>query len=183
MTLLITLLIAALFALLGAFCVLLVAIGLPGAWILLAVAVVIEIADPLWLAPEQQPTFSTWVLLTALALALLGEILEFVASALGAKHGGASRRGMVGSIVGAVIGGIAGTIFLAFLPIIGSVLGACVGAGLGAMAGEVSAKGGTITGALRPAQGAAIGRLVGTVAKLPCAIAVWLLLTVAAFWP
>ncbi|HMN95547.1 MAG TPA: DUF456 domain-containing protein [Phycisphaerales bacterium] len=182
MALALSLVVATLFALVGALCVLLVAIGLPGTWIMIAIAVVIELIDGLWLDEGGGPTFAPWVLVTAVAVALLGEVLEFAASALGAKHGGAGRRGMIGSIVGALVGGIVGT-FAIPIPIVGSVLGASLGAGFGAMFGELSAQGGSFRGSLRPAQGAAIGRLLGTIAKLPCAALVWVILVVAAFWP
>lgn len=174
--------VAFIFAIAGLICVLLVAIGLPGVWLMLLFALVIELADGLYLAPERQPTFSWGVLLAALLLAIAGELLEFIASALGAKHGGASRRGMIASVVGAMLGGIAGTVLLP-IPVVGSIAGAVAGAAGGAMLGEISREGATLRDTLKPAQGAAIGRLLGTLGKLPCAAAAWVVLVVAAFRP
>lgn len=170
--------VATLFSLFGLVCVVLVAIGLPGTWLILLVALAIELLDPLWLPAGERSTFSWWTLGIALLLAVLGEVLEFLASALGAKYGGASRRGMIGSIVGALVVGILGTVVL---PVVGSVIGAVLGAALGAALGELTIKGTRVGDTLRPAQGAAIGRLLGTLGKLPCAAAVWFILMVAAF--
>ncbi|MFO0875111.1 MAG: hypothetical protein U0575_14220 [Phycisphaerales bacterium] len=64
--------VAFIFAIAGLICVLLVAIGLPGVWLMLLFALVIELADGLYLAPERQPTFSWGVLLAALLLAIAG---------------------------------------------------------------------------------------------------------------
>lgn len=175
------LLVAVIFAIVGLVFVLLVAVGLPGVWMLLAFALVIELIDGLYLPAGGSSTFSWWVLLVALGLAILGEVLEFAASALGAKHGGASRRGMIASIVGAMIGGLVGTFALP-IPVVGSILGAVIGAALGAMVGEYTREGVTLRQTLKPAQGAAIGRFLGTLGKLPCAAAAWAVLVIAAFW-
>jgi len=172
--------IATVFSLFGLVCVLTVAIGLPGTWLLLLTAVLIELVDPLWLPEGERSTFSWWTLGAALLIAILGEVLEFAASAIGAKYGGASRRGMIGSLVGALVGGIAGTIFI-LIPVVGSVVGAVLGAGLGAILGEMTLDGTRLGSTMRPAGGAAIGRLLGTLGKLPCAAAVWVVLMVAAF--
>lgn len=172
--------VATFFSLFGLVCVLLVAIGLPGTWLLLLVALCIELLDPLWLPEGDRATFSWWTLGIALVIATLGEILEFVASALGAKYGGASRRGMIGSIVGALVLGIVATVLIP-IPVVGSVIGAVVGAAAGTAIAEMTIAGTRLGDALRPAQGAAIGRLLGTLGKLPCAAAVWFILMVAAF--
>lgn len=177
------LIIATLFTLVGALSVFLVALGLPGAWMLIALAVVIELVDWLWLPEGATQTFSWWVLILAVGFALLGELLEFLASAFGAKTGGASRRGVIGSIIGAFIGGIVGTFVFILLPLLGSILGASIGAAIGAIAGELRDPDKRLRDMLRPAGGAAIGRFLGTVSKLPCALAVWIALSVAAFWP
>ena len=174
--------VATLFSLFGLVCVFLVAVGLPGTWLLLLVALCIELLDPLWLPEGDRSTFSWWTLGAAFLLALVGEVLEFLASALGAKFGGASRRGMIGSIVGALVLGIALTILIP-IPVVGSVIGAVLGAAVGTMLAELTVPGNRFSDTLRPAQGAAIGRLLGTLGKLPCAAAVWVVLMVAAFIP
>jgi len=175
--------VALLFAIIGLACVLIVAVGLPGAWMLIALAVVIELLDWIWRPIDSPQTFPWWVLILAVFFALLGELIEFIASALGAKTGGGSRRGMIGSLIGAFIGGIVGTFVFIFIPLLGSILGASIGAAIGAVAGELRDPDKRLRDMIRPASGAAIGRFLGTVGKLPCALAVWVALTVAAFWP
>lgn len=175
-------LVALIFTLFGAVCVALVLIGLPGTWLMIAVAVVIELIDVLYLPEGSRQTFSWWVLVFVLMLAFIAELVEFGASAAGARYGGASKRGMIGSLIGAVAGGIVGT-FAIPIPVVGSLLGAMLGAAIGAIAGELSAPGVRLRDAWRPASGAAIGRLAGSLGKVPFAVAVWLVLSVAAFWP
>ena len=167
------------FTVLGAICNLLVAAGLPGGWILLAVAVGMELLDPKW-AGEGFTTFGWGWIAAGAVLLLLGELVEFLSGTMGAKAGGGSRRAMVG----AMIGGIFGALFLTFLvpiPILGTVVGAFVGTFGGAVLGE-------ITGpeakhwkeSLRPALAATLARAVGIAAKLALTLVLWLgLLAVA----
>ena len=161
----------------GGASVFLVAVGMPGTWALLALAVVVELSSGAWL-PAGEQTFS-WTLLGAcLVLAIVGEILEAGAGALGAKHGGGSRRGMVLSMIGGIAGAIVGAPFGLLL---GSMLGAVVGTFAGALIGELSHPDKEIGEAVRPATAATVGRILGTLSKLPIAIAVWIALTIAAF--
>jgi uncharacterized protein len=174
-------LIAVLFVLIGGGCVFLTILSLPGAWILIAIAVVIELCDGLYL-PTGSTTFSLWTFIAAAVIAFIGEILEFVAGAAGAKHGGASKRGMFGALVGGMIGAIAGTVLI-LIPVIGSILGAVLGAAAGAIVAELTVPGATWRGTLKPAGGAAAGRFAGTIAKLACALVIWIVLSAAIFWP
>jgi hypothetical protein len=176
----IALLVAVLVTLAGAASLFLVVIGLPGTWLFLALALAIELLDHLWLDGERTVTFSWWLLAACTLFALVGEGLEFLAGALGAKHGGASRRGMVFAVVGGVLGGIAGT---PFGLVIGAFVGATVGTFLGAVVGELGTPGTELRATLRPATSASIGRILGTLSKLPIAVAVWVALSVAAFVP
>jgi uncharacterized protein YqgC (DUF456 family) len=171
--------VAGLFTIAGLLCTLLLVLGLPGAWLTIALAVLIDLVDVLWLAPEDRPTFSIGVLATAVVLAGLGELVEFAASALGAKRMGASRRGIVGALVGSLAGAAIGT-FLIPVPVIGTLAGAVGGSFLGAVLGETSA-GRSVEHSMRPATGAAIGRVLGTLGKIPFAVAVWAVLSAAAF--
>jgi len=175
--------VALLFAVIGLVCVLSIVVGLPGTWLMIALAVLIELFDGLWRPEGFTQTFPWWVFVVAIALAVLGEILEFLASALGAKTGGASRRGMIGSLIGAFVGGIVGTFVFIFIPLLGSILGASIGAAIGAVAGELRDPNKRLRDMIRPASGAALGRLLGTIGKLPCGVAAWIALVVAAFWP
>ena len=51
------------------------------------------------------------------------------------------------------------------------------------MLGELSAEQATLKGSIKPAVGATIGRVLATLTKAGIAIAIWLVLTVSAFWP
>ena len=82
------------------------------------------------------------------------------------------------------MGGLAGAVLgLAIpLPIVGSLIGALIGTFLGAMAGELTLPDQDWRGTLRPATGATVGRVLGTLSKIPIAVAMWIALVVAAFW-
>jgi Protein of unknown function (DUF456) len=81
-------LVAVVFCALGALCVFSIIFSIPGAWIMLALAGVIEFCDQFYLPPERQQTFGWWVLGVCLGLVALSEVLEFAAGAAGAKSGG-----------------------------------------------------------------------------------------------
>ncbi|HRP62087.1 MAG TPA: DUF456 domain-containing protein, partial [Phycisphaerales bacterium] len=175
--------VASLFVILGAGCVISMVLSLPGTWIMLAVAIVIELADGWYRSGDSPITFGWWVLGISAALAALGELFEFLAGAAGAKGGGGTRRGMIGAIVGGVLGAI---IFTFAVPIlfVGTLLGALVGTFVGAMVGEISAEQPrSLRGSLKPATGATIGRALGTAGKIGAAVVMWVLLSVAAFVP
>jgi len=153
----------------------LVLLGLPGNWLMVA-----STAFVAWLFWDQG-MFSRWTLLALVGIAVLGELLEFVAGAVGTKQAGGSRSGAFGALLGGVIGAIAGT-FVIPLPVFGSLMGACGGAFCGALAMEL-AGGRDLEPAVRSGMGAGIGRFFGTVAKLAVGIVIWLVAAVAAFWP
>jgi len=172
----------------GAAAQIVVVLGLPGAWIILLTAAVIEfLIDPFYLPAGEQQTFSWWVLIACVGIVILGDLFEWIAGALGAKVGGGTKRGMWGALIGGILGAIILTPVFAFLPVIGTLIGALAGTFAGAVVGEVSATNPelapTVRQSLRPATGATIGRVVGTVSKLGVSIVVWLVLTVAAFVP
>ena len=171
-------LVGSIFGLVGAACVVLVVLGLPGAWIMLAIAV----ATDLLLAPsvgDGQPFFGWAAIGVAAGVALAGEIVETLAAAEGARRGGASRRGAIGAAIGGIIGALAGTVLIP-VPLVGSLVGAALGAVAGAMVGELSRDGVRLRDTAKPATGAAIGKVLGTIAKIPCAVVVWLVLAIAA---
>lgn len=175
-------LVATFFVFSGAVCVLLVAINLPGTWIMLGLAVVIELLDRLYLTTDEPVTFGWRVLGVCLALAIVGEVLEFISGAVGTKVGGGTRRGMTGAIVGGIIGAIVFTPLLP-VPLIGTLVGALVGTFAGAMFGEISAEQPrTMRGSILPASGATFGRVLGTAGKVGIAVVMWLVLSVAVFW-
>lgn len=176
-------LVAILFCITGLLCVASIIISVPGGWVMLGLALVIELVDALYLPAGREQTFGWWVLGASAGLLALGELVEFAAGAAGAKGGGGSRRGMVGALVGGIVGAIGMTLFLT-VPLVGTLIGAVVGTFLGAVIGEVTgAQPKTVRGSMKPAIGATIGRLVGSMGKLMLTIAAWIALSVAAFVP
>ena len=124
----------------------------------------------------------SWPLLIAVTvLALIAEIIEFFAGAGGAKKAGAGWLGALAAMGGALFGALVGTIAIP-VPVFGTLLGACLGAGLFTWIAE------RITGAecnqsVRSGVGAGTGVLVGTLSKFCIGCLIWLLITIAAFWP
>ena len=125
--------------------------------------------------------FSLAVLIAIVVLALLGEILELAAGLIGSKRAGGSKWGAAGAIVGTIIGAVVAT-FLPLLPVIGTIAGACVGAALGAAALEMIS-GRKVSPSVKSGVGAGVGRLGGVIIKLGIGVMIWLIVTVAAFWP
>lgn len=173
--------IAGSFVLLGAGCLVLIPLGLPGAWVMLGIAALIEWLDRFYLPEGDRQTFSWWVLGVCLGLATFGEILEFFAGVIGTKQGGGTKRGMWGALIGGILGAFALTPFLWFVPVVGSLVGAILGTFIGAIVGELSAQGATISGSIKPATGATIARILATVAKVGVAVVMWIALSVSAF--
>jgi uncharacterized protein YqgC (DUF456 family) len=155
----------------------LTALTLPGIWLMLLVAGLAQ-----WWQVSAYGTwmFSWWTLGVCGGLALLAEIIEFVASALGAAKFGGTRWGALGSIVGTIAGAVAGSFFL--FPL-GTILGAAAGAGAGALLCERHIGKRTWEAASKAGAGAAIGRLAATLVKVGVAVVVAVILSVAAFVP
>jgi uncharacterized protein YqgC (DUF456 family) len=145
--------------------------GLPGTWLMLLGAAVVD-----WLLADS-PMFGWTILLACAGLATLGEILEFFLGAAGARGAGGSRRGAALAIVGGVVGAIVGT---PVLPLLGTLIGACIGAFAGSMLGDVWA-GRPVVHSVEAGKGAAVGRFWGTVAKMTIGGIMVVILGVAAF--
>jgi len=177
----VALLVAAVLFLLGGACVLAVVVQLPGTWLFLGLALVVELSDALYLPPGQRTTFALPVWGTGLGLATLGELLEFAAGAIGLQRGGGSKRGLVGALLGGLLG-IFLTPLFAFVPLLGAFLAVLLGTFLGALLGELSHERASLQTSLRPALWAALGRLLGTTGKFALAVVIWLIFTVSAFW-
>src|ERR671921_2800476 len=100
---------------------LLIPFGLPGLWVIL-----LGIIGYGWITDFQ--TVSTWFLILAIGLALVGEILEsWIGFRYAKRYGGSGRAGW-----GALFGGLVGAVVGVPIPIIGSVIGGFVGAFIGA---------------------------------------------------
>ncbi len=140
-------------------------ITLPGNWVAVAV-----LALYAWLGPDSGRLDVGWpIVAAAFLLALFGEILEFVAGALGAQRAGASRRSTLFAIVGSFAGALLGAIIGIPVPVVGSLLAAilfgAVGATVGAMYGEWS-NGRSWRESWTIGHAAFWGRLLGTLSKL-----------------
>ncbi len=148
-------------------------VTLPGVWVILATAVLCELWYP--------GMFSWWTLGVCAGLAVAGEIIELVASAVGASRAGGSRTGAAGAVVGTLIGAVAGTFVP--VPILGTIAGAALGAGAGALVAERFIKKRGLEHSARIAAGAAAGRLVAVVVKTAICALVGVVVTAAAFLP
>ena len=146
----------------------LIVLGLPGLWIMVATAVVYNMivpGDPIG-----------WVSLIAVAvLALIAELLEFTMTGRYARKYGGSRRAGWGAIIGGMIGAVVGFP----VPIVGPVIGAFVGSFVGALVAELT--GGASAGdATRVAKGALIGRVVSTMLKIGIGFTIGIWIFIAA---
>ncbi|MEO1583229.1 MAG: DUF456 family protein [Planctomycetota bacterium] len=152
---------------------LLTLLTLPGTWLMLLVA----IGGKLLL-----PELIGWPwLIAAGVLAVGGEVVEFGASAAGAKAGGAGRPGAIGALVGGLAGGIIGTIVIP-IPIAGTIIGGVIGAGVLAVLFERWKGGKNWRASSKAGAGAAAGKLASTFLKTGVAGVMGLVLTVGAFW-
>ncbi len=147
----------------------LIVLGLPGLWIMVATAVTYNLIVP------GEPI--GWVTLIAGAvLAFVAELLEFSLTGRYARKYGGSRRAGWGAILGGIVGAMVGIP----VPIIGSVIGAFIGSFLGALIAEFTG-GSSAADATRVAKGALIGRVVSTVLKIGIGltIGVWIFISAA----
>ena len=101
---------------------------------------------------------STGALVVLGAMALLTYVVDFAASAFGAKRFGASRQAVIGAVIGAVVG--------LFFGLVGVIIGPFIGA----VAGELSVRL-DLEAASRAGVGATIGLALGAAAKLAMAFA------------
>ena len=146
-------------------CWLLTLLGLPGNWFMAGLAAVYA-----WLGPAQGHLALGWRTIVALlVLALLGEIVELLAGAVGVAKAGGSKRGAAMALVGSILGGMIGVVVGVPIPLIGSLVAAVLFAGLGAMIGAALGEiwiGQEPGKTWRIAQRAFWGRLAGTLGKI-----------------
>ena len=146
----------------------LIVLGMPGLWVMVASAVVYNMivpGDPIG-----------WVTLVAVGvLALVAELLEFTLSGRYARKYGGSRRAGWGAIIGGIVGAMVGFP----VPIIGPIIGAFVGSFLGALIAELTV-GASPGDATRVAKGALIGRVVSTMLKIGIGVTIGIWIFVAA---
>ena len=147
----------------------LIVLGLPGLWIMVASAVTYNLivsGDPIG-----------WVTLVIVGvLALVAELLDISLTGRYARRYGGSRRAGWGAIIGSIVGAMVGFP----VPIVGPVIGAFIGSFVGALIAEFT--GGSSAGdATRVAKGALIGRVVSTVLKIGIGftIGIWIFIAAA----
>ena len=108
-------------------------IALPGNWIVVGLLGLYA-----WLGPQESRAAIGYVVVSAtFALALAGEIIEFLAGAMGAKKAGASRKSTAYAVIGSIGGAILGALIGLPVPLIGPVLAAILFGGAGAAAGAI----------------------------------------------
>ncbi|MEE9370015.1 MAG: DUF456 domain-containing protein [Sedimentisphaerales bacterium] len=161
--------------LLNAVWLVLVAFALPGNWL-----IVITTALFAWWRADDD-IFSIYTLLAITALAVAGELVEFLGAMAGAKKAGARFLGSLGALLGTLTGAVLGT-FLIPIPLFGTLLGSCSGAAIGACVLELSA-GRRPRDFFRLGFGAGLGRFLGTTTKIAVGLLIWLIVVIAAFGP
>ncbi len=157
----------ALFALVLALIVgwLLTLFSLPGNWLIVS-----ALALFVFFVHDADHWHVTWTLvIIEAALAVLAEILELVAGALGAHRHGGSKRGAVLALVGSLVGAVVCAGLGLPIPVVGSIAGVILGASCGALAGAMigeSWKGRAWGERWQIGQAAFWGRMLGSIAKL-----------------
>ena len=138
----------------------LIPLGLPGLWVM-----ALGVIGYGWLTGFQ--TVTATIIGIVLALALVGEFVEWWLGYRLAQRYGGSRRAGWGALLGGLVGALAGVP----VPIIGSMIGAFAGAAAGATLFEFTRSGDT-AGAVRAGWGAIVGRVAVTTAKVGIGIAI-----------
>ncbi|HKC40992.1 MAG TPA: DUF456 family protein [Gemmatimonadales bacterium] len=131
----------------------LVALGLPGLWLIVAAVIAFG-------AVTGFKGIGLVTIVVVLVLAIIGEVIEaWLGFGLARRYGGSKRAGW-----GALLGGLAGAIVGVPVPVIGSVIGAFIGSFAGAMIFEYTKTAAAGT-AVRAGWGALLGRAAATAAK------------------
>lgn len=140
-------------------------ITLPGNWFIAGFTALFA-----WLVPFEDGRGISWkAVAVLLAIAIVGEVVEFAAGAAGAAKQGGSKRGVALAMVGAVVGSIVGITVGLPIPVLGSfvmaLVGGAAGAFIGAYFGEAW-KGRAHDERVAVGRGAFTGRIWGTAGKL-----------------
>jgi uncharacterized protein YqgC (DUF456 family) len=157
--------------------------GLPGSWIIVILGGLLALFAPAgWIIDT--PWLAVGVLV---GLALLGELIEFVASGLGVQRVGGSKKAIRAAVIGSILGALVGMPLGAFIPIplLGSLIGAVLCSGAGAALGAYWAERQTGTDSRRSARigvAALFGRIMGTFGKAICALVMAIYLILHCWW-
>lgn len=147
--------------------IVLVPLGLPGTFIMVAAAIA---------ADSFAGAGIGWVAIgTSFILAVIAEVLEWTLSARFARKYGGSRRAGWGALIGGFLGAFAGVP----VPVIGSMIGAFGGAFFGALIAEYTRSEADAATATRVATGALVGKAAATALKLAIAFTIATLLVFA----
>ncbi len=146
----------------------LVPLGLPGLWVMVA-----GVVGYGWLTGFRSVGVAT--IAVVLGLAFLGEIIEAWLGFRFARTFGGSRRSAWGALVGGIVGAVMGVP----VPIVGSVVGAFLGSFAGAALFEYSLSR-TPDTAVRAGWGAVVGRATAAAAKIALGVVIAVLGVIAA---
>ncbi len=142
-------------------------LGMPGNWLIVLCAL-----GCAWWGPESRLWNVSWSIVAAIIIvALLGELLEFAASAIGARRLGGSKRGAVLALAGSIVGAITGLFFGSAVPVVGNVVASLLLGGFGAFCGAILGErwaGKDWNDSIEIGNAAFWGRLLGTVGKAVC---------------
>jgi uncharacterized protein YqgC (DUF456 family) len=132
---------------------------LPGTWIIVAAS-----AGYAWFTEAVRIGWRT--VLIVVCVAVLAEIFEVAGGAVVARRGGASRRAAWYGLIGGILGA-----FLLTVPIflVGTVIGAVIGCFAGAFIAEMQ-EGRSIDEGTRSGLYSAMGRALGSIAKVLAAV-------------
>ena len=135
-------------------------LGLPGLWVMVA-----GVVGYGWLTDFRSVGVATIV--AVVGLAFLGEIIEAWLGFRFARTFGVSRRSAWGALVGGIVGAVMGVP----VPIAGSVIGAFVGSFAGAALFEYSLSRAPAT-AVQAGWGAVVGRATAAAAKIALGVVI-----------
>lgn len=155
-------------------------LGMPGNWGLLALAAAVAY----FTTGSTHNDIDSPALIALLVLAIAGEVIEFLAGAVGVNQLGGSRRGTLLAIAGSVVGAIVGLFVGIPVPFVGSLIAAVFFGGLGAFGGAVAGErwaGKEWDLCIRIGWGALWGKLLGTLLKTICGT-VMMVLLIYAVW-
>lgn len=139
-------------------------VNLPGNWLIVSSSALYA-----WLGPEGRLGISWQIAVALFVLAVVGELIELAAAAMGVKRVGGSRRGAVMALVGSLVGGFVGLFVGLPIPVVGSLAAAVLFGGLGALIGAFlgeSSKGRDFDTSLEIGKAAFVGRVLGIMAKI-----------------
>jgi uncharacterized protein len=148
----------------------LVALTLPGLWVMTAACAVYALLTHTHFVGRDS-------LIALFVLSLGGEVLEFTAGGAMAKRAGGGRNSAVGAILGGIVGGIIGSFVL---PLVLTIVGICIGSFVGAASFELLGSANPNL-AFRVGVGAAKGRLMGVVLKMAIGVVMLGIVLVAGF--